>query len=473
MTSFGGNLGFSTPYDALIPQPEDEAGQVYVQIMRVYLALCEGILKPTEAAQIVAQFKEHPAFRINPIDPCLLPISAHLKNKIITNIQTLKKYNLATADAIRSAISFTFIDMDAPLTEIDERVLAYLIRQPTASFPKVGRDLKLARRTVLRAVRRLQAHHLLRFHSIIDTTAFGINSFMLFFRLRPEVGWRDIELGLAEFPFTKGILKATMTNSGYVSFLFPGGSRRVQAFRKSINDLKQSIFEEATLHSQMGASHDININLYHNGLWEFPSELSQITARDATELNIPAPHTLRCRGPHPALTPFDYIVASQLRLNSRISKKELLRQLSLMGFQVDSAAVSASLSRIRQEDVILPTLSISGIGIPTNFCFEIICNEEWRERILSYMSLLPSSITYLSDKGIILWLSTPAEHQVQYYRIFQSLESQDGVSAVNPIMTTGSIGTRSMDDIVQYMDPAHDRWVLEPDYLDLTRYLPF
>ncbi|MHA1770615.1 MAG: hypothetical protein ACTSYL_09555 [Candidatus Thorarchaeota archaeon] len=466
-------LGFKTPYDDLMPVADDSKGKVLIQIMRIYLALCDGILTPSEASDIIRRLSHHPWFRAHPINSRFLPISETIKQRLLESIRTLRKYNLTTADAIQSAINFVFMVVDAPMTEIDERVLSYFTRYPTASLSKAGRDLNYTTRTVQRAIKRLQERQFLRFSCLLDTTAFGINSFILFFRLKQGVSWDEVEYGLAEFPFTKGLLKTTMTNSGYATFLFPGGPERVRAFRKSIVHLKGHIFSTVHLHSQIGMARDTNFFLFKDGSWRFPIEIKSIAESDASELGIDAPHVLWCNGPRSRLTPLDYIIASQLRVNLRITKNDLIQHLHRMGFQMDDAVVSSALARVRKAGVILPSVVFSGVGLATNFCFEIICNESWRDQILSYTPLLPASITYLSNKGIILWLSAPAEHQVEYYQIFRSLADQDGVTSVTPLMAVGPSGSRSMDNIGQFISSARDDWAVEPHSLDLSRYIPF
>lgn len=466
-------LGFETPYDNLMPVTDDSKGQVLIQIMRLYLALCDGILTISEVDGIMKRLSQHPWFRAHPIDVRLLPISETIKQRLLESIHTLHKYNLTTADAIQSAINFVFMDVDAPLTEIDARVLFYFSQHPTVSLSKAGRDLNYTTRTVQRAIKRLQERQFLRFSCLLDTTAFGINSFILFFKLQQGVSWDEVEYGLGEFPFTKGLLKTTMANSGYATFLFPGGQNRIHTFRKSIGHLKGHIFSTVQLHSQIGMARDTNLPLYKDGSWRFPLELRSIAEHDASELGIAAPHVLWCNGPGSRLTPLDYIVASQLRVNLRMTKKYLIEHLHRMGFQMDDAVVSSALARVRKAGVILPTIVFSGIGLSTNFCFEIVCNEYWRDRILSYTPLLPASITYLSDKGIVLWLSVPAEHHVEYYQIFQSLAAQEGVTSVTPLMAVGPSGSRSMDNIGQFISSSNDSWAVEPHSLDLSRYIPF
>ncbi len=472
MNEHGLELGFTTPYDHLMPVIEDPAGQFYIKAMLVYLAMCDGIITPSEASEITARLKRHPEFTKVPIDPSCLPISSVIKNRLLENLETLQRYNLTTLDALRSAFSFAFVITDAPINEIDLKVLKYFAKNPTATFTQAASVLEMGPRGISHAIDRLRSRQLLRFSSLLDTSAFGINSFMLFFKLSPGVRWEQVESGLADFPFTKGLLRTTVGTAGYASFLFPGGRSRIKAFSRSIDRLRGTIFSEATLHGQVGMSRDTNLDLLNDGTWSFPSDLELLPDPDEAVPPISSPPVLWCIGPNQALTPFDFTIASLLRVNYRQNITELTEQLRTMGFRADTSMVAFSLRKIQQTGVTLPFLAFGGIGLSTNFCFEIICNKQWRDRILSFTSLLPTSITYISDAGLIVWVGTPSNHQAEYYKIFHSLELLDGVDIVNPILAVGPSGSRNMADIGRYWSSSLEHWSVDPALLDLSQYIP-
>ncbi|MHA1216836.1 MAG: winged helix-turn-helix transcriptional regulator [Candidatus Thorarchaeota archaeon] len=462
---------FTTPYDHLIPAVDDPAAQFYLEVIRVYLAMCEGVVSVRKAAEIAQRLREHPEFAKHPVDPSILPVSATLKAKLIENLETLQRYNLYSLDAIKSAYSFAFMVTDAPLRPVDLKVLQFFSENPEATNYDTAEALNIVPRTVGRSIQRLRERHGLRFSYLIDTTAFGIHSFMLFFKLTDGVRWSEVESGLADFPFTRSILRTTMSETGYASFLFPGNEKRVHAFESSINRLVGRVFEQVTLHSQIGMARTTTLSLYDGNEWAFPEQLESVLDTSVPPPRIDSNRTLWCGGPKRGLSPLDFVIASQLRIDGRASARKIRDNLRLMGIDMSAPSVAYSIRKIRERGIMLPFVAFGGVGLSTNFCFEIVCDESWKQRILGFSQLLPSSFAYLSDHGMILWIDVPGIHQVRYYKLFRSLENEDGVHFVQPIMTVGLSGSRPMDDLSRHWNASDRGWSVDPNVLDLSRYL--
>ncbi|MFX1263338.1 MAG: hypothetical protein ACFFAZ_14755, partial [Promethearchaeota archaeon] len=77
---------------------------------------------------------------------------------------------------------------------------------------------------------------------------------------------------------------------------------------------------------------------------------------------------------------------------------------------------------------------------------------------------------YVSPLGIIVWTQVPSEHQVEYYQLFRSLESQKGVKSVNPIMTIDLKGSRSELDLTKFWRFGSKGWTTDRENLSLSDY---
>ncbi|MHA2362281.1 MAG: hypothetical protein ACXAB6_10210 [Candidatus Thorarchaeota archaeon] len=244
-----------TPYDEIIPQVDDPSAQFYLDSMKIYLGITSGTVTLEDAMIATMKLKQNPEFAKSPIDPTLVPINETFKKKIVENLTTLSKYNLFTLDSIKSAFSFAFLVQETPIVKTDYEVLAYLTKNPSTSLVKASDSLGLAPRTIARSIDRIKERHLLRFSTLLDTTAFGIQSAILFFTLQDGVEWPEIETGLATFPYTKNILKTSMTDLGYVSFMVPDESRNWAIFKRSLKSLTQEVFDYTKLHFQTAFGH--------------------------------------------------------------------------------------------------------------------------------------------------------------------------------------------------------------------------
>ena len=198
-----GSLIIETPYDDMIPQSTESSVQFYLDAMRIYLGLCAGSITMEDALKAVDHLKANPEYVTYPTNPTVVPIKEGFKNKVLENLKTLSKFNLLTRDAVRSAYTFAFLMEETPISQTDLDVLKLMTINPTISLVKAAENLDMAPRTVARALDRLRERHLVRYSAILDYTAFNIQSAMLFFTLREDAEWSEVEQGFSEYGFTK------------------------------------------------------------------------------------------------------------------------------------------------------------------------------------------------------------------------------------------------------------------------------
>lgn len=450
----------------MIPLVTEPSARFYIDMMKVYLGLYEGALSVEEAVKTVETLKENPEYAKFPVDPTVIPLNEEFKNKILSNLQTLKKFNLFTKDSVKSAFTFALLTPETPINETDFKVLQVLEKDPLSSLVNAAHAIGATPRTVARAIDRLERNYFLRVSAWIDMTAFGAHSFILFFTLADGVDWETVEKGFALYPFTKNILKTTMTDLGYASFLIPGPEGNLSIFAEHVRNISPLLFDYSSLHSQEAAGSDSNLSLYQGGQWSFSDVLMKVP-----EDNIPPPkreiRLLECGQWQKGLTSKDFIVISEYSKALRDPPRVLGEKLRMEGWEFDAKQITQSVRKAHDRRLILPYLSFRGMGLSTNFCFEIICSRNWRDRILKAIVHLPSVTYYLSTRGIILWAQVPSQQQVEYYRMFRSLESYEEVQSVQPIMTILLKGSRSELDFVHYWKFRSNGWTVDPRHLEL------
>ena len=424
-----------------------------------------------EALKAVDRLKTNPEYVTYPTNPTIVPIKEGFKNKVLENLKTLNKFNLLTRDAVRSAYTFAFLMEETPITQTDFDVLNALTINPTISLVKAAEILQMAPRTVARSLERLRERHNVRYSAILDYSAFNIQSAMLFFTLREDVDWTEVEQGFSEYEFTKSLLKTTMTDLGYASFMIPNRERNLPTFHESIRSVSKTYFEYSSLHYQTGSGAKSNLSLFEDGKWNLAGVVEspfKDTAHDIEKL----PVLLMCKGTQPEFGGTELAVGSQLQLNVRAPPSKISNNLSTQGWVVDARKVSQIIHKFNNRSLILPYVAVYGLGLSSNFCFEIVCNDAWRDRILSTIVTFPWTIYYLSARGIIVWISVPASHQVEYYQVFRSLQQMSGVDIVQPIMTISQSGSRSTIDLTRNWEYEDGIWSVRPNEVDLRQYLP-
>lgn len=468
-----GQISYTTPFDDLIPHLEDSEAQFYLDAIRIYLGLCEGTVSMDVALKAVDLLKSNPEYTAYPTNPTTIPINPRFKTKMLDNLRTLNKFNLFTKSSIKSAYNFAFLIEESPISNADLSVLSVLAKNPSISLVDASALLQVTPRTIARSIERLREVNNLRVSSFVDFTAFNLQSVMLFFTVQNGLDWEDIERGFSKYPFTKSILKTTMTDVGYVTFLFPNIEDNKQIFHRSVKNVSKTIFDYSSLHYQIGSGATSNVDLLDNDQWKLPLHLEDMLQTDREPDINRFPPILDCSGVRPELKIDDYIIASQIQLGSREAPSKISESLSAKGYDYDGKTVAAVSRKLQNRNLLLPYLVFALPKLTSNFCFEIVCNEKVRSRILEAIGKFPWTIYYLSTRGIVIWTMTPGEHQVEYYQLFRALEQQPGVQSVNPIMTISYRGSQSMFDLTRYMTYQNGKWSATPEDIELESYFEF
>jgi len=462
---------FQTPFDDLLPEVDEPAAQFYLDAMRIYLGLCEGTVTMEAALKAVDKLKENPEYTTFPINPTVVPINQRFKMKMIENLQTLNKFNLYTKSSIRSAYNFVFLIEDSPISNTDLAVLTALSRNPRITLVSASEILNLAPRTVARSLDRLHEGKGLRVSIMEDSTAFNLQSAMLFFVVQEGIEWDSVEHCLQQYPFTKSILKTTMTDVGYATFLIPNYSKFEYSFKKNLKSLTKTIFSYSSFHIQTHFGSISNVDLFMNDTWELPKNLEYMLDSNREIDSTKLPPLLRCSGVRPDFDKEDFIVTSQMKLDARALPGKISENLMMKGWPIDTRKVSSTQRKLQSHNLVLPFIIFALPRLSSNFCFEIICNDVWKPRILETIGKFPWVMYYLSDRGIVVWTMTSGDHQVEYYQLFRALEQKPGVSTVQPIMTIAQQGSRSMLDLVRDLSWVNGVWSVDEDDLDISKYM--
>ena len=464
-------VSFHTPFDDLIPRLEDSEAQFYLDGIRIYLGLCEGTITMDTAFRAAELLRQNPEYTTFPINPTLLSINQQYKMKLLDNLKTLKKFNLYTKSSIKSAYSFAFLIEETPITPNDLSVLSLLAKDATISLVKAADILKVAPRTIARSIERLHERNQLRVTCLVDYSAFNLQSVIMFFSVREGIDWQEIERGFSHYPFTKSILKTTMTDVGYVTFLIPNYDENIKFFDKSLERVGSTFFDYLSIHHQTSSGAISNVDLYHSNTWDLPDHLEDILEEDIEFDPETAPPLLFCSGVRPELKIEDYITASQIQLNARDPPSKISERLGMQGFDYDAKTVSSILRKLQTRNILLPYIVFALPKLSSNFIFEIVCNSEVKARILETIGRFPWVMYYLSSRGMLVSTMCSGDHQVDYYQLFRALEKKPGVHSVNPIMTISQIGSKSMFDLTRNLTYKNGQWSANPEDIDISRYM--
>ncbi|MHA2157955.1 MAG: hypothetical protein ACXABE_03600 [Candidatus Thorarchaeota archaeon] len=165
-------------------------------------------------------------------------------------------------------------------------------------------------------------------------------------------------------------------------------------------------------------------------------------------------------------------IAAQIQSESRAGPSKISSNLRIRGVDVDARRVAKVDRTLRESNLLMSYVMFGGLGLSSNFCFEIICTDKWKQRILPLVAQFPWVMYYVSNRGIIVWTMTPGSHQVDYYQMFRALEQNQGVELVHPIMTIAQGGSKTVTDLTRGLTLESGKWSIRHDDVDLTMCLP-
>jgi DNA-binding Lrp family transcriptional regulator len=425
------------------------------------------------ALRAVDKLKENPEYTASPTNPTLVPINESYRVKMLENLKTLKKFNLFSVSSLRSAYSFTFLAEDAPVSETDFAVLSTLCKDPLISLVDASNILELTPRTVARSLDRLRERNNLRASCLVDYGAFNLQSVVLFFSLQKGIEWDPIEQGLIAYPFTKNILRTGMTDIGYASFLIPNFKENLQAFIKSLRETAKTLFEYSSIHTETHSGATSDVSQFHNNSWELAKGLDDMLNLDKEIGPDECPPLLNSTDARPGFSKEDFIVAATMQLDARLPPGKLSDNLRMRRIEIDSKRISMITRRLQSRNLTLPYVVFAFPGLSSHFCFEIVCTDNWKTRILSTIKKCPSAMYYLSSRGIIVWAKVPGSLQVEYYQLFRALEQKPGVNSVQSIMTISQRGSKSMLDLTRDLAYIDGHWSVERENLDIGNFIDY
>ncbi|MFW9793494.1 MAG: hypothetical protein ACFFEE_04270, partial [Candidatus Thorarchaeota archaeon] len=225
------------------------------------------------------------------------------------------------------------------------------------------------------------------------------------------------------------------------------------------------------IHYQTATGTQSNLELLVDNKWKLPNFLGKGKIDILSNSYFASPPIIKCGGVRPEFTQADLAIATQIQSDSRAGPSRVSTSLLMRDIDVDARRVATVDKKLRENKLFLPYVLFSGLGLSSNFCFEIICNEQWKERTLALVSQFPWVMYYLSSRGVIIWTMSPGPHQVEYYQMFRTLEQNSGVDKVHPIMTITQGGSRSMMDLTKNLTYESGVWSVRPEDVDLTDYI--
>ncbi|MHA1768625.1 MAG: hypothetical protein ACTSV3_02095 [Candidatus Thorarchaeota archaeon] len=437
-----------TPYDSLL-RSSDRRVQYYLDLIKIRIALSSGALRLRDAYAAISLLEEDPEFGISgTFGPLPESWSPKMIQRLIKNLRILRRTKVMGAQQIYSAIidMLTFHNPHDPPRGRHRDVFAYFVHHPLATFSHAARDLQCHRSTIKTAYSALLERYHIMALGLLNGCAFGIQTFILFFELKEKSRWEHIRDKLLSFRFTKTLHRVTTSPLGFVSFAIPACSSNIAEMRSGVERISEKLFNYSSLHMMGTIARYVNPHLLKDGTWCLPDSLKgKVNMKSRSP--EPASAIVSCPRYVEGLTREDFYVSEVAGYYLRDSATKIANIMSDRGHEMFPSQVAYRRAKLLRKGVMAPWLWFGRAGLHYNFCVEIVCDEDMRERVFSMVSDFPEVFISKSDRGVILWLETPRYHLKEYYRFLSSLTDMQGVERVNPILAVMRSGGKNYIDI--------------------------
>jgi hypothetical protein len=462
----------TTPYEDLLVGGDSDA-QYYLDLIKLKISISTNLLSLEQAHEIGEALHQDAAAAIAVFTPIYEPWTKEMVEHIVDNLRHLKKHRVVNAQQLQAALYDTLTHERPHIVPVgtEAAVLKYFGRFPMGSFTDAAAKLNLHRSTIHEAYKKLQTRYWIRTVGHNNVTAFGLRPIGLLFTLQDLDDWGQIQSGLHNFPFIRGVQEIPNSELIYASFLIPGSDKNISILKSSIKKISPKFFDYSSLHIYEGSGRFLNPSLLQEGKWILPECIVEKNL-DPPRSYSPSSIATECHEQLSELSYEDFVLEETLCMNMRMRPSEAQNHLKAQGIELDKRRISAAKKVFIEKRILNPFLWFGRAGFHYNVPVEVVCDADAIEKVIGIFSGFPLVYFYFkSDRGVIVWLETPQDHLGEYYKFLGLFADLGGVQSIRTWLQLMYIGGRPYRDIVGGLEYGNDGFLTSSDNVNLANYV--
>jgi len=440
------------------PREEREDLERLLMSVLLYIKRVKGNgLSPSE--------RGYPAHRS--FDFLALPPSSYLVEALERRLGIILDYNICSIPRIEEILLYGLKrETQIPLTPQQLAVLKQLCEDPMLTTTELVQRLGMSRYTVNKVLRQLRNDFGLRTSYVINFGKLKLSTHSLVFRTKSLEASKELESWVrrSSLPFLKTLVFDANHREGHMAFTIPSQQRALQAFQRRADWISRTFMEQVHLHHCLGILCNARFDDYDAqlGRWRIPEELLQPELNEYLTSHLEDPRYTRFQvevtfGRPIPFTQVDFIIAhAQLKGAWSLAEKHTL--LKDLGFNLSPKTVWSRLQRLHRTGVITPYAYFSGALFQEFVCLSFLCEEEARKVLRVLASRLPFTITYITDRGIVIFLKSPQGWGDFLTRLTREAGQLPGVSDLMVIRQDRNVGSSLGMDLFERWNEKRQFW---------------
>lgn len=468
-------------YDNLFPEVESRELRVLFALLRIYLARCDNPQLRREDMMVDPALMKR--LTLPYFDPFSAPISRAFREALVTRLSSIRKYRITNAEVVRRALVTCLYEEERGVRRKHKTYLDVFMRNPRESYTAIARELGVTPQAVSTACRSLQKSDI-KFWGYIDYPAFKLRHFAVFFTAMAEYRGKGEYLRKLFFdnlPFTLSLNTDVYEGNNWASFVIPNQEREIREFKKSLGELVGEVFRDLTICEMKSISTGSNLEFFDGKRWFFDPQLWTYGLFEFVRENkeiIRKASGLRYSTQPIRFDRIDFLVASVLASDLKISHHDIKQRLSEYGYHISRPTVTRRVARLfspkeeqhvhgeEPQAVIHPYMTYDGLGLNNLSIYLIECDEKYVEEMFYAVCYLPYYFLYRTDKGMLLSVKSPGEDIAKFNYMIKGLNEIRVVAYSNRFQ---NMGIRHLAQLHDKWDEARQKWTCADGELNFVR----
>jgi DNA-binding Lrp family transcriptional regulator len=468
-------------YDNLFPKVEDKELQLFLGLIRIYLARCDNPGLKQEHILVSPEIMKR--LSLYYFDPFSAPVSRALREALVSRLNSIRKYNIRRPEVVRRTLISCFHAQEEKSYTRQKKYLDAFMRKPGEKFTEIAKELGVTPQATSKAFHHLEQSGIVSIQGYLNYAKFKLKHFSVFFTPMREYKRNSDYLRTVLFeniPFALGLNLDVHEGSSWGSYVVPNQKEPLNEFKNSMYRLKGELFQEIEVHELRSYSTGSNLEFFDGKRWFFDPQLWVYGffefARENKEL-LRKPMEIKYSTEPMRFDRKDILIASMLFTDLLSSHAEIRNRLAQYGYNMSRASVTRRIERLlsskgsrddeeEKQPAICPYMYYSGLGLNSMSVYLIECSPESAEEIRYAVGYLPYYFLFTTDKGVVLFIKSGLENVGGINYVIRGINEISILAYSNRFQ---NMGTGNISRLHEKWDERNQRWIYRSGELDFVK----
>ncbi len=399
----------------------------------------------------------------------LLREAADAADAFQRRLDIIDRYKIADVQQIINIIvSSRFTPQKEKMTHRRSVLLLELFRNPHLRQYQLAKSLSSTQRIVGYELKILRRDFTFRKFNYINPHRFKLAQQMVVFRTKSLEASDQLE---QYFRSSRPTFFHTLSfdqdfRHGYLTYYVPDQPKGHRIFEDRMHEYRDDYFEEYYCLRLTGIQGNISFNGFNpdTDTWtmeaDFESESDFTLTERQQQFSLEQTKLMYSCPMH--FDKIDYLLGQTSFVATGTRSFEFKRGvLQQFGFELSNKAIWKREKRLKDAEVFLPVVYYEIPQFEELVMLAIQCSAKAQEAVKCYLSILPYSLGYPTDSGLVIFFQRPTGCSAITRQLISAISNQPDVSNVDVLRLEASIGSSMVLNAADRWDASHQRWILQ------------